>query len=149
VYFTIYRLSICALLVTAYTTSWYSSCTHIFYSKGNFHFTNRLPHRTVYRVHKRMAWRVDPLQIPPNSISALVSYIDFIKPHDTLRLLQICYCFLDSSATGYKSLQLHMHALIQNSDNCNLISEGSAIFSCLIVSQQISEILQFNCAHSV
>jgi hypothetical protein len=42
-----------------------------------------------------------------------------IKPQDMLRLLQRRRHFLDYSAPGSKSLQQHVHALIQNFDSCN------------------------------
>jgi hypothetical protein len=42
-----------------------------------------------------------------------------------------------------------MHALIQNFDSCNLMPESSAVLSCPIVSQYISEIVEIICAQPV
>jgi hypothetical protein len=56
----------------------------------------------------------DSLQIPYDRGAALVSHIGFTKPPDTLCCLQRCCHFIDRSVPDGRSLQLHMHALIQN-----------------------------------
>jgi hypothetical protein len=40
--------------------------------------------------------------------------------------------FLDCSAPGGRSLQLHVHALIRNFDSCNSMYESCDVLSCLI-----------------
>jgi hypothetical protein len=62
-------------------------------------------------------------------LASLQSFLtfDFIKPQDTLRFLLRRRHFLNCSDPGGKSLQLHVHALIQNFDSCNLLPESSDV----------------------
>jgi hypothetical protein len=52
---------------------------YIYIKKERSLHTNSLSHRIICRVHKWMTSKVDPLQIPFDSIVALIPYISFCK----------------------------------------------------------------------
>jgi hypothetical protein len=76
-----------------------------------------------------LRWWIHPKCHPIVSLNLFYT-LAFIKPQVTL-LLQRCHCFSESSAPDSKSLQLHVHALIQNFDSCDIMSKSSDALSCL------------------
>jgi hypothetical protein len=66
-----------------------------------------------------------------------------------LTFVQRCRHFLDYSASGGTSLQLHMYALIQNFDGCKVTSESPDELPCPLVSHEVSEIVKISCADPV
>jgi hypothetical protein len=73
-------------------------------------YTNNLSLRTVHKVHKWMTQKVEPIHIPSDSTTALVSHIWFYWNTGFTLLLLRCRHYLECSAPSGKSLQLHVHA---------------------------------------
>lgn len=61
-----------------------------------------------------MVHKVNPLQIPPDSIINLFHTFGFVKPEDTLHILRRRCHFLHCSTPGGKSQKLYVRGLIKN-----------------------------------
>jgi hypothetical protein len=129
---------------------WNFSSTHEFRGKWIFHFTQtacltELPVKCIN------GWLRKWIHSKFRPIALLHSFhtVGLIKPQNTHRILQRYRHYLECSAPGDKSLQLHVRELIQYFGSCNLMSEISDILPRLNVWQYIFETVKIICAHSV
>jgi hypothetical protein len=79
-----------------------------------------------------MVHKVDPSKLCPIVTFLSFHALCFIKPRDTLCILQSFRHFLDFSALDGKSLELYVTAFIQNFNSYSFTSENSDVLPCLI-----------------